>query len=136
MPQNSIFHVGISALAESFTFNKNLQVLNLNDNIIGHKGAKALYRTLPMLTKLRLINFGDCLLKDKGALFLSKILKDGHADLEELILESNEIRTSAALELADAIVAKTKLKIFSLDGNQINIDGQHKLREKLQSAGQ
>lgn len=135
MPQNSIYHVGISALAESFMCNKNLQILNLNDNTIGPKGAEALYRTLPMLTKLRLINFGDCLLKDKGASFLSKILKDRHADLEELILESNEIRTGAALELADAITAKTKLKVFSLDANQINIDGQHKLREKLQAAG-
>ena len=72
MPQNGIYHVGITALSEAFTYNKNLQVLNLNDNTRGEKGAEAIANALPSLQKLRVINFGDCLLKTKGALSLAK----------------------------------------------------------------
>lgn len=42
MPQNGIYHVGISALANGLSTNKNLKILNLNDNTVGPKGARAL----------------------------------------------------------------------------------------------
>lgn len=121
---------------DAFTHNKNLHVLNLNDNTIGPKGAEALFQALPVLTKLKVINFGDCLLKSKGASLLAKALQGGHGDLEELILESNEIRIDAALELADAIANKAKLRVFTLDANQLNDEAQGKVRDKLKAAGE
>jgi Ran GTPase-activating protein 1 len=63
MPQNGIYHEGVSALSDAFIHNKNLQKLNLNDNTIGEKGAKAIAKVLPHLQNLKEINFGDCLLK-------------------------------------------------------------------------
>ena len=41
MPQNGIFHDGISALAEAFVLNKKLKKLSLNDNTFTEKGAAA-----------------------------------------------------------------------------------------------
>ena len=40
MPQNGIYHIGISALSEAFKVNENLRILNLNDNTITFKGGK------------------------------------------------------------------------------------------------
>ena len=57
MPQNGIYHIGITALSEAFTHNPNLQVLNLNDNT----GAAALVSALPNIQKLQELNLGDCL---------------------------------------------------------------------------
>lgn len=51
IPQNGIYHPGISALSDSLRDNENLKVLNLNDNTIGPKGAQALAFTLELLQK-------------------------------------------------------------------------------------
>jgi len=42
MPQNGINHQGIAALADAFASNKNLRILNLNDNTFTEKGANAM----------------------------------------------------------------------------------------------
>lgn len=72
MPQNGIYHVGITALSEAFKENRGLKVLNLNDNTFGEKGAEAIGKVLVNLQELKQINFGDCLLKTKGALLIAK----------------------------------------------------------------
>lgn len=62
--------------------NKNLRLLNLNDNTLTSKGAKSLAAALPALQKLQVLNLGDCLLKTQGALILADALIDGHFELE------------------------------------------------------
>lgn len=47
MPQNGIYHIGISALSEAFKQNAQLARLNLNDNTVGAKGAQAIAAALP-----------------------------------------------------------------------------------------
>lgn len=42
MPQNGINHEGITALAGAFECNKNLRILNLNDNTFTVEGAKSM----------------------------------------------------------------------------------------------
>ena len=42
MPQNGIYHEGITALAEAFAHNKNLRYLSLQDNTFTTVGAKAM----------------------------------------------------------------------------------------------
>ncbi|KAJ8965599.1 hypothetical protein NQ317_004358 [Molorchus minor] len=129
MPQNGIYHIGISALSEAFTYNHNLQILNLNDNTIGPKGAEAIARALPNLQSLKEINFGDCLLKTKGAMFLANSLKGAHLDLQELILGFNEIKKDGAYQLALAMMNKSKLKNLVLDGNQFGEEGRKQLKK-------
>lgn len=51
IPQNGIYHPGITALSESLKENENLKILNLNDNTIGPKGAEALAQALELLQK-------------------------------------------------------------------------------------
>lgn len=46
MPQNGINFEGISALAEAFSHNPNLRVLNLNDNTFTETGAKAMAKVI------------------------------------------------------------------------------------------
>lgn len=135
MPQNGIYHVGISALSNAFTHNKNLEILNLNDNTIGPKGSEAISKALPNLQSLKEINFGDCLLKTKGALLLAEGLKEGHKDLEVLILDSNEISSKGGLEVAKAMANKVKLKSLSLDANQFGNDGRNEVKSKLKEVG-
>jgi Ran GTPase-activating protein 1 len=82
MPQNGIYHAGITALSEAFMHNANLRVLNLNDNTVTVKGAVALAAALPSLQKLQEINLGDCLLKTKGAMLFAAALAEGHKELQ------------------------------------------------------
>lgn len=135
MPQNGIYHVGISALSNAFTHNKNLEILNLNDNTIGFKGCEAIIKALPNLQNLKEINFGDCLLKTKGAILLAEGLKEGHKNLEVLILDSNEINSKGGLEVAKAMANKVKLKNLALDGNQFGNDGRNEVKNKLKEVG-
>lgn len=51
MPQNGIYHVGISALSEAFKVNPNMKSLNLNDNTITAKGAESLAEALICMQK-------------------------------------------------------------------------------------
>ena len=51
MPQNGIYHPGITALAEAFAHNKNLRHLNMQDNTFTAVGAKAMAKVyIPLLT--------------------------------------------------------------------------------------
>ncbi|XP_066138424.1 ran GTPase-activating protein 1 isoform X1 [Euwallacea fornicatus] len=135
MPQNGIYHIGITALSEAFAQNKNLKILNLNDNTFGEKGAEAIAKALVTLQDLKEINFGDCLLKTKGALLIAKGLKDGHKNLEELILESNEIKKEGGVALAAAMINKEKLKSLMLDCNQFGDKGVEDIRGRLKEIG-
>ncbi|XP_044732347.1 ran GTPase-activating protein 1 [Chrysoperla carnea] len=135
MPQNGIYHVGITALSDSFTHNKNLQILNLNDNTIGPIGSTAIAKVLPQLQNLRQINFGDCLLKTQGAISIANALKNEHTKLENLTLDSNEIRTKGGVALAKAMHNKTNLKTFIVDANQFGEEGCEELRNALKSSG-
>lgn len=51
MPQNGIYHPGISALSDAFKNNPNMKTLNLNDNTIGPKGAESIAEALPYMQK-------------------------------------------------------------------------------------
>lgn len=51
MPQNGIYHPGITALSEAFKSNPNMKILNLNDNTIGPKGAEAISSALFSMQK-------------------------------------------------------------------------------------
>lgn len=51
MPQNGIYHQGITALSEAFKVNPNMKSLNLNDNTITAKGADSLAEALICMQK-------------------------------------------------------------------------------------
>ncbi|XP_055906639.1 ran GTPase-activating protein [Eupeodes corollae] len=131
MPQNSIYHEGISALCEGLKNNPNMRVLNLNDNIMTPKGAFAIANAIQAMPHLREINLGDCLLKTKGAYHLANVLEDNQPDLEILNLEANEIGPDGGLALVAALQNKPKLKVLKLDSNQFGYDCIEEMKEIL-----
>lgn len=135
MPQNGIYHVGIAALCEAFTHNKNLQIINLNDNTVTEKGALAISKVMPQLQNLKEINLGDCLLKTKGAILLADCLKDSHVKLQQIILSHNEIRIEGGIKLIKAMSNKSVLQTVNLNGNQFGEKGQNDLKNELKSVG-
>lgn len=126
MPQNSITHPGIIALAKGLSANPKLRVLNLNDNTVGPQGAQALANILPNFHALEHLNLGDCLLKTEGSLILAAALgiKGNHPFLKELNLSFNEIHTRAAAPIAQAMADKKQLTNLHLDGNSFGTDGR------------
>jgi Ran GTPase-activating protein 1 len=57
MPQNGIFHEGITALAEAFAFNPKLKILDLSDNIFTEKGAQAMAKVFVQYFLCFFLNF-------------------------------------------------------------------------------
>ncbi|XP_049789716.1 ran GTPase-activating protein 1 isoform X2 [Schistocerca nitens] len=135
MPQNGIYHVGITAICEALTHNPNLKILDLNDNTITAKGALSVANALSSLQKLEEINLGDCLLKTKGATLLATALKKGHLLLKEVHLGYNEIGAKGGLALAEAMRNKGNLKILVLQGNQFGDQGRQELQSELKHSG-
>ena len=136
MPQNGIYHEGIEALADAFSNNPNLRILNLNDNTLTEKGAKHLASALKKLKKLELLNIGDCLLKTSGAMLIADALKESGAErLEELHMDSNEIRLDGGLAVVNALESATNLKKLVLDGNQFGDEGCNEIVDKLKELG-
>ncbi len=62
------------------------QVIDLNDNTFTEVGSKSMAEVLPSLPKLRVINFGDCLVRSDGAYAIADAIKDGHQQLEVIII--------------------------------------------------
>lgn len=134
MPQNGIYHLGITALSAAFKNNKHLQILNLNDNTIGPVGCKAIANILPHLQNLKEINFGDCLIRNEGAKYLAAGLKNC-PKLESITLGFNEIRKDGGLELVKALSDKTHLTAVILDGNNFGSEGRDVIKNKLKDIG-
>jgi hypothetical protein len=136
MPQNGIYHVGIEALADAWGNNPNLRILNINDNTLTEKGAKHLAVALKTLKHLEVLNIGDCLLKTSGALLIAEALKEsGAVKLQELYMDSNEIRIEGGLAIVEAVKSSPNLKILMLDGNQFGDDGCSKIEQILKDSG-
>ncbi|KAL4720347.1 hypothetical protein ACJJTC_007881, partial [Scirpophaga incertulas] len=138
MPQNGIYHVGISALSDAFKNNPNLAILNLNDNTIGAKGAEAI---AAVLHNLKTINFGDCLLKSKGAKALATAFRESSKALVSLDLSHNEIGKEACMEVVNAITSfpdgADRLSRVVLAGNSLG-NAVHKktMKDKLGSCAE
>lgn len=135
MPQNGIYFEGLTALADAFASNPNLRILNMNDNTFTEKGAKAFAEALPKLNKLEVLNLGDCLLKTEGARHIAYAIKEGHHNLREWHMDSNEIRLAGGFAIVDALANKDKIQVLTLDTNQFGADGCGRIMKKLEILG-
>ena len=133
MPQNGIYHEGIAALSDAFSANPNLKTLNMNDNTFTEVGAKSLAKALPKLTKLEYLNLGDCLLKTEGANMIMDALKSDA--LEEVHLDSNEIKVEGGMKIAETMIKKPKLKKLYIGTNCFGSEGCERIIAMLEAAG-
>ncbi|KAH9374142.1 hypothetical protein HPB48_005411 [Haemaphysalis longicornis] len=123
MPQNGIYHEGIAAVAKGLMSNKNLRILNLNDNTFTLKGATKMAQALKHLEHLESINFGDCLIKTPGAIAIAQALKEGHNELKAMNLGYNELTLEGGCAVVEAVKDKPLLELLELDGNKFGAEG-------------
>nr|XP_037277477.1 ran GTPase-activating protein 1-like isoform X2 [Rhipicephalus microplus] len=133
--QNGIYHEGIAALAKGLMSNKNLRILDLNDNTFTMKGARHMAQALRHLENLENINFGDCLLKTAGAKEIANSLKDGHNALKNVNLGNNEITLDGGLAIVEALKGKPDLETLELDGNKFGPEGVNTLEAVMEAVG-
>ena len=73
IPQNGIRAPGIEALATAFVENRNLRVLDLNDNTITTAAGK-LASAVTKLPKLEIINLESSLIRTQGAVAVARAI--------------------------------------------------------------
>lgn len=83
MPQNGIRAPGIEALANAFVQNRNLRIIDLNDNTIT-TAAGQLASTIEKLPRLEILNLESSLIRTKGGIAVARALVS-HRNLQVLI---------------------------------------------------
>ncbi|CAF3304351.1 unnamed protein product [Rotaria socialis] len=131
MPQNGIRPPGIEALATAFVRNRNLRVIDLNDNTIT-TAAQKLASAIEKLPKLEIINLESSLIRTKGAIAVARAIVS-HKNLQELYLGCNDMHTEGGLEVARAVKNMPSLKVLDLNGNCFGLDGIDEVRSVLEN---
>jgi Ran GTPase-activating protein 1 len=127
MPQNGIRPEGIAViLRDGIVHNRELEILDLQDNTFTLKGALALADILPNLTKMTDLGVGDCLLSSRGGVVVAEALKKGsNAKLEYVRLQYNEIESKGAKEFHSAVkLGLPSLKMIEFNGNKFADDDE------------
>lgn len=125
MPQNGIRPEGITIiLRDGIAHDRDLEILDLQDNTFTNQGALALADILPQLPKLRDLGVGDCLLSARGGIVVAEALKKAaNTKLEILRLQYNEIESNGAKEFLTAVkLGLPALKMIELNGNKFADD--------------
>ncbi|KAH3677093.1 hypothetical protein WICMUC_001848 [Wickerhamomyces mucosus] len=124
--QNGIRPQGIAKLIlQGLRFNKELTILDLQDNTITRKSALVLADTLSNWLKLKELNVNDCLLNPLGSLKLIESFHQGEIlnKFEILRLQYNELDIHALTLLKSVIADKLpNLKTLELNGNRFEED--------------
>lgn len=127
MPQNGIRPDGIAIiLRDGIVFDRDLQILDLQDNTFTLKGALALADILPQLPSLTDLGVGDCLLSARGGIVVAEALKKGaNTKLEFIRLQYNEIESNGAKEFLSAVkLGLPTLKMIEFNGNKFADDDE------------
>jgi Ran GTPase-activating protein 1 len=127
MPQNGIRPEGIAIiLRDGIVHDRDLRILDLQDNTFTKQGALALADILPQLPQLRDLGVGECLLSARGGVVVAEALKmAANTKLEILRLQYNEIESHGAKELLTALkLGLPALKMIELNGNNFAEDDE------------
>lgn len=119
--QNGIRPIGISILINGLKANKNLKILDLQDNTLTYLGSRSISNNLNGW-KLKELNLNDCLLKSKGfGEILTLLVKQ--KDLKTLKLQYNELNKEV-LTLLYKIVPELDLESLEINGNKLEDDDE------------
>ncbi|QLL32617.1 hypothetical protein HG536_0D01390 [Torulaspora globosa] len=128
--QNGIRPRGVATLIHyGLKFNKNLQILDMQDNTFTKSASSILADNLPAWKDtLRELNINDCLLKGQGASEVFKIFNDHKFEkLESLRANYNEMTQETVEELLVPALQKgnlPKLKDLEINGNRLDEDSE------------
>ncbi|UMM25533.1 hypothetical protein L5515_005319 [Caenorhabditis briggsae] len=101
LPQNGIREPAFGALAVALQANKNLRIIDLNDNICGTQGALELAEILPDLHHLEILDLGDCVCDDDGVVGILSGLDRKRDCLKKVVLSGNNITADIIEEIGD-----------------------------------
>lgn len=126
--QNGIRPSGIAKLInKGLQFNKNLKIIDLQDNTLTLEGSNALSKNINNWDQLIELNLNDCLLKSKGSLnVIESLLNDSpKKNLSILKLQYNELENDSLVKLVELIEKKLpNLKLLELNGNRFEEDAK------------
>ncbi|UJR36401.1 hypothetical protein I4U23_029124 [Adineta vaga] len=131
MPQNGIRPPGIEALTTAFLHNRNLRIIDLNDNTITTAAPK-LASVIEKLPKLEIINLESSLIRTRGAIAVARSIVS-HKNLQELYLGCNDMHIDGGLEVARSVKNMSSLKVLDLNGNCFGLDGIDEIRQVLEN---
>jgi len=131
VPQNGIRAPGIEALSNAFVQNRNLRIIDLNDNTIT-TAAGQLASTIEKLPRLEILNLESSLIRTKGAIAIARSIVS-HRNLQELYLGCNDMHVEGGLEVARAVKNMPSLKVLDLNGNCFGLDGIDEIRQALEN---
>lgn len=115
---------GVEALCAAIATARNLQKLDLHDNIFAEPLGLALGSSLSGLRNLVHLDLGDTLLRDDGVLGLASGLLNGCAlSLEHLDLSCNEITNKGAVAVAKCVTGLKRLRVLMLQENEFEDKG-------------
>ena len=128
--QNGIRPKGVSTLIHyGLKYNKNLKVLDLQDNTFTRIASVVLSKNLPIWKSTLIeLNLNDCLLKKDGSVEVFKVFQDNKfSELEKLKFEYNEMIQDT---LESALLPALKdgnlpnLKNLEINGNRLEEDSE------------
>ncbi|CAF0781756.1 unnamed protein product [Adineta ricciae] len=131
MPQNGIRPPGIEALTTAFLHNRNLRIIDLNDNTITTAAPK-LASAIEKLPKLEILNLESSLIRTRGAVAVARAIVS-HKNLQELYLGCNDMHIDGGLEVARSVKNMPSLKVLDLNGNCFGLDGIEEVRQVLEN---
>lgn len=127
--QNGIRPQGcINLIKHGLTYNKNLEVLDLQDNTFTAVASKILAEHLTNWVNLKELNLNDCLLKGPGSHAVLEVFKANKFNsLQNLKLQYNELTQSSLVHLLIPALKEghlPALKLLELNGNRLEEDSE------------
>lgn len=128
--QNGIRPRGVATLIHyGLKFNKNLQILDMQDNTFTKSASLVLAKNLPIWRKtLQELNVNDCLLKGEGANEVFKVFDEYKFEkLENLKVNYNEMTQETVESLLVPALEKSNLpdlKSLEINGNRLEEDSE------------
>ncbi|KAJ0093611.1 hypothetical protein Patl1_25417 [Pistacia atlantica] len=116
----------VNALKESAPL---LAVLELAGNDVTAEAAPVISACIAGKQHLVKLNLAENELKDEGAVHISKVLEEGHNQLEEVDMSANFIRRAGARLLAQVVIKKPGFKLLNINSNIISEEGIDEMKE-------
>ncbi|WCJ23715.1 RAN GTPase activating protein 2 [Euphorbia peplus] len=116
----------LSALKESAPA---LEVLDMAGNDITAEAAPVVSACIAVKKNLTKLNLSENELKDEGTINITKALEEGHHQLKEVDMSSNDIGRVGARFLAQVVVQKPEFKLLNVNGNCISDEGIDEVKE-------
>jgi len=104
--------------------------LNLAQNEITSKGIQSLKNILP-LSKIKDLNLSKNYIKNKGIRCIGDLLGNGSVFIETLILQNCHFDSLGSYYLYEGVKKNSKLKVLSLDDNNLQGKSLHALSVAL-----